>query len=941
MRYKLLDFQQHARDQLLSALRSAVLEVRKDDSIGHAITLVAPTGAGKTVIMASMLETIFGRHEDGRFNELHNTETSVLWLTANPKLAEQTHARFVAASETLHKYLPRPTESLKTHVADQLPAGIHLLNTQLLGKKSILGQTGDNRRITFWEQVNNTIEARPDQFFVIVDEAQIGASRTAIMQRFVRGHEEVLKPAPIVLGVSATPAKFSDLVARSGRVDHKCHIGVAEVQATGLIKETIRVRNVDSKGKPNSSVSESLKKALAKFDEYCDAWDKQGPTDDGAIKPLLLVQVEDGTSRGSAKEQLSQTDLDEVANCILAHLESREHKGDPLRHAFQIDSRKSTVNDTGVRPGKWMYGDREIQYIDPSKIYRTTTARVVVYKSALDTGWDCPRAEVMISFAKAVQKDYVAQIVGRLVRMPGRKKVDGHHAELLNGIDLYAPRFDKQSLDDVVLQLNGPDSTNRTGAHASVVTDEDHVVNPSLSHHLHDIKRAVSDLTTYRLAARSGGSAVMRLMRYAKGLERFNYRGVEPVLPDARLIAEERLRKCLEELAYLAGQQSTFQQAMIEAQSDIEVLWEGRIGAHAADAAEGPAAPILERRGEELVSLSDRTLYDRLDLMDRRLAGTWLELARSYADRATDATSSELGQQHMPRRQFRERAGQVLALLYGYEVHRNGKTLQPFTHLQDLAKSIMKEWSSIFETQIQNISDEERRTLASLLTPGGKSYPLQDPPELATRVVPSRARLDAPALKGHFYVPNGSTDDTVQLDLSGWEAATVRLLCQGEDVIGWLRNRKSRSNWALAIPYDGPSGPALTYPDILRFRRAEDGSNAIVVDIIDPHGLHLSDAINKIHGLARYAEQHTNKKERALGQVIVLAEVDNDGYLRSRDLSDPVVRQAAVGCRTPEELTAWYRGDATARTADAHNEPLSPDQQKCRIERIPPRHYGI
>ena len=40
------------------------------------------------------------------------------------------------------------------------------------------------------------------------------------------------------------------------------------------------------------------------------------------------------------------------------------------------------------------------------------------FKMALSTGWDCPRAEVMMSFRRAEDHTYIAQLLGRMVRTP-------------------------------------------------------------------------------------------------------------------------------------------------------------------------------------------------------------------------------------------------------------------------------------------------------------------------------------------------------------------------------------------------------------------------------------------------------------------------------------------------------------------------------------------
>ena len=47
-----------------------------------------------------------------------------------------------------------------------------------------------------------------------------------------------------------------------------------------------------------------------------------------------------------------------------------------------------------------------------------TWVRVLIAKDAISTGWDCPRAEVMVSFRPASDQTYIAQMLGRMVRTP-------------------------------------------------------------------------------------------------------------------------------------------------------------------------------------------------------------------------------------------------------------------------------------------------------------------------------------------------------------------------------------------------------------------------------------------------------------------------------------------------------------------------------------------
>ena len=87
---------------------------------------------------------------------------------------------------------------------------------------------------------------------------------------------------------------------------------------------------------------------------------------------------------------------------------------------------------------------------------RTTThVRVLVAKDAISTGWDCPRAEVLVSFRPAKDHTHITQLLGRMVRNPLARRVPGD--ERLNSVDCILPFFDRTTAGKVVKFLTGAD----------------------------------------------------------------------------------------------------------------------------------------------------------------------------------------------------------------------------------------------------------------------------------------------------------------------------------------------------------------------------------------------------------------------------------------------------------------------------------------------------
>ena len=98
-----------------------------------------------------------------------------------------------------------------------------------------------------------------------------------------------------------------------------------------------------------------------------------------------------------------------------------------------------------------------VPYCQPSAINDDRHIKVVFFKEALSTGWDCPRAECMMSFRVARDATYIAQLLGRMIRTPRGERVEVD--ETLNYVHLYLPNFDKDTVKHVVDKLNEEEIT--------------------------------------------------------------------------------------------------------------------------------------------------------------------------------------------------------------------------------------------------------------------------------------------------------------------------------------------------------------------------------------------------------------------------------------------------------------------------------------------------
>ena len=127
--------------------------------------------------------------------------------------------------------------------------------------------------------------------------------------------------------------------------------------------------------------------------------------------------------------------------------------------------------------------------------------------------------------------------------------------------------------------------------------------------------------------------------------------------------------------------------------------------------------------------------------------------------------------------------------------------------------------------------------------------------------------------------------------MNQWERTVVEVESKRVGFRFWYRNPQQPGQSSLGIAYVEDHQYKIVRPDFVFF--SEQGSE-VMADLVDPHGLHLADALPKLQGLAAYAEAHASAYRR----IESVAEVS--GRLRSLDLIRADVRQAikeAVGAK--------------------------------------------
>lgn len=802
MKFVLREFQKAHVSSLLKKVKQAKRDLL-DDGVPQAITLSAPTASGKTVMMTALIERVlFGKGGLEDFDDPDfNTESDAvfLWLSDSPQLNQQSLEKMsMAASGELIGRL-EPVDA--TFDAEYFrPGHVYFLNSQKLSVAGLLTKKGDGRQFSIWETVNNTIARQKSRFYVVIDEAHRGMRRTrneqaeanSIVQKFIFGTPGEVNAAPIIIGVSATPERFNALLPAS-RTKRGVDVPPNEPREAGLIKDCILISHTVDHQPTEWTLLAAACKEFRRMSEEWEAYCKANSEKD-VVRPVLVIQVEDAGAGGTETD--SRTSLDRVVTVVKEH-------GLPgltaLSFAHCLESGKTLK-----------VGNTDIRYVEPHRIEHDELVRVVIFKMALTTGWDCPRAEVMMSFRKAEDATYIAQLVGRIVRTPLARRMEGN--DLLNSVMLFLPYYNREQVQSVIarLQAEGESGGSETG-------DERDFQTLKVAKGKEYLLAVYRTLPTYATQEGRKVAHIRRALRFALELAKDGWDA------DARDV-RDGLRRTLVQIGDARRKDAAF----IKQVQDMSTVTYRMLRVESGvlrrdDPGEQRSLPITEQDVETVFSRSFVTLTE--------------ELAMSYVRARYDADDEN-------------------------SVYWRCK-LEAFLLSQDesVALAVEKEAQNLIERTYEKRKPEiaaqlstERKGAYRRIMQTSRDFKATEPS------VPDPLRLktdkDATAQAGHLFVTD---QGEFKAALNTWEAAVLAAARKTPGFAGWLRNY-ARKPWSIAYTYINSEGQtAPGYPDFVVFRK--EGKH-IVVDLLEPHHTGFSDSLAKAHGLCKFAEEHGDKYGR-------------------------------------------------------------------------------
>lgn len=850
MKFTLKDYQSEAVSELLDRLRKARKRWHEDKE-KSAFPLSATTGAGKTVMAAAVFEALFFGNDAHEFHP--DPSATVVWFSDDPSLNEQSRFRLMEASDKLTVSDLVTVDS--SFVGEKFaPGKIYFLNTQKFSRNSLLVRGHDPsdsaletsrnqmtimpdlRQLTIWDVIKNTIDDPDLTLYLVLDEAHRGmqeagvAGRQTIVKKLING-ERGVPGVPVVWGISATIERFNTALAGMEGRTTLPHVSVdaKKVQESGLLKDTIVL---DIPGETGDFETVLLRRATRKLKEISHAWAEYGKQQGDAdiVLPLMVLQVPNtpdpadiGIWIDTIFEEWPDLPRDCVANVFGQHADET-------------------------------FGRHIVKYISPERVQESTWVRILIAKDAISTGWDCPRAEVMVSFRSAQDRTNITQLLGRMVRTPLARRIPGN--ERLNSVDCLLPKFNKETVQAVADQLmTGVEADAELTGRRILINAIEMVPNPQVPESVWAKLLTLPSQSLPKKQARP----IKRLTALAHEL------AADGLLLDAGKKAHSNMHTVLD------GLQKKYAREIREARSSVLTV-DGMI-----------VRVDVGGQGMAFDNFVEDADYGVIEEA-YKTAGRMLspDLATSYSEYLV----SRIGTSNESDEILMDAHTMVAALALVPEIKDD---------LEKAAELLSNQWLEKYRLKIKDLSDERQEVYREIREMS--VHPLDvDLARPQTRLQATTARTDGrevrlPRMAKHLLC---DSDGLFPVDVNALELRVLEVETGRSELLGWYRNPASASQESLGITYKDGDEQKIVRPDFIFFTKQRGGK--IVADIIDPHGRFLGDALPKMQGLAKYAEAHG----AAYGRIEVCDEVE--GVLRAIDLNDPKIREVVFRATSATEV---------------------------------------
>lgn len=377
----LKEYQKNAVKELLS---SCVKELNKNNTTS--IVFKAPTGSGKTIMMQNFLRDFVWANILGDF--------AFIWVSVND-LSKQSKASFERNLEGTNLIFSQLSDIKDKILQKNEILFINWESIRSVSKETwewkVLAMKDNEKDENLPTYLQNTHDAGI-KIILIVDESQ----RALEAQRAQELIQNYIKPS-LQIEVSATP--------NSKDYSHKIEVNISDVIKEEMIKKEILVNEKLSEFNPWDLETDRLiiEIAIKKQKELTQAYQEIN----SQVKPLLLIQLP------SESKQVSELDKTKMQRVIQILKENYDITFENQKLAIWLSDDKT---------------NKDLIDIDNSPV------EILIFKQAIATGWDCPRAQILVMFREIKSVVFEIQTIGRILRMPEQKHYSN---EILNKAYVY------------------------------------------------------------------------------------------------------------------------------------------------------------------------------------------------------------------------------------------------------------------------------------------------------------------------------------------------------------------------------------------------------------------------------------------------------------------------------------------------------------------------
>ncbi|MDX9900993.1 MAG: DEAD/DEAH box helicase family protein [Aliarcobacter sp.] len=359
-------YQEKAIERLINRTK----ELFDDKKEKATIVFQSPTGSGKTFMISRYIEELI--------KEYPNQEICFLWISIGAgKLHEQS---YFSLKRTFGGFpnvylLENEFHGGRSYIERN---EVVIVNWDKINTKDKAGDWSnilmkDSETYNFRDVVRNTRELGTKIVMIIDESHQNAGSHRAKELR-----DDIIK-AHLTIEMSATP-ELNDF-------NERVTVNAEDVIDEGMIKKEIIVNDGLDKytSEQITSIELLLKTAYSKRFELAKIY-KDSEIE---VNPLCLVQIPNGVESKEKQEQIED---------FLA---------------------KNQITQENGKLAIWLSEDKiNLEMLNDNE----NKVEFLIFKQAIATGWDCPRAQILVKFRDKSSETLEIQTVGRILRMP-----DGEH----------------------------------------------------------------------------------------------------------------------------------------------------------------------------------------------------------------------------------------------------------------------------------------------------------------------------------------------------------------------------------------------------------------------------------------------------------------------------------------------------------------------------------